>query len=88
MRFFNSTEAAKNLGAISQIVESEPVCIQSHGRPQIVMLSPGEYERLRRQDRRVYAAHELPASLRTMIEAAQPSALAAAFNDEAKWRSR
>jgi PHD/YefM family antitoxin component YafN of YafNO toxin-antitoxin module len=84
MRFFNSTEAAKNLGAISQIVQSEPVCIQSHGRPPMVMLSQSEYVRLRQQDRRVCSTHELPVSVRTMIEAAQPPALAASFNDEVK----
>lgn len=51
MQFFNSTDVAKKFGAISQIVRSEPVCVQSHGRPQMAMLSPAEYERLRHQDR-------------------------------------
>jgi len=83
MRVFKSTEVAKRFGAISQIVQSEPVCVESHGRPQMVMLSPAEYERLRRQDRRVYATRELPASLRAAIAAARPSAEAASFNDEA-----
>ena len=83
MRVFKSTEVAKRFGAISQIVQSEPVCVESHGRPQMVMLSPAEYERLRRQDRRVYATSELPASLRAAIAAARPSAEAATFNDEA-----
>ena len=82
MRVFKSTEVAKRFGAIQQIVQTEPVCVQSHGRPQMVMLSPAEYERLRRQDRRVYAANELPASLRTAISNAHPSRAAAKFNDE------
>ena len=34
MRFINSTDAAKNLGTIAQIVQTEPVCVQAHGRPQ------------------------------------------------------
>lgn len=84
MHFISSTEAAKKFGAIAQIVQTEPVCIQSHGRPQMVMLSPAEYERLRRQDRRVYATSELPASLRAAIAAAKPSRRAAEFNHEAK----
>lgn len=83
MRFFNSTEAAKKFGAIAQIVQTEPVCVQSHGRPQMVMLSPAEYERLRRQDRRVYSTDSLPPSLRAAIASAQASARAAEFNDEA-----
>lgn len=83
MRVFKSTEVAKRFGAIQQIVQSEPVCVQSHGREQMVMLSPTEYERLRRQDRRVYSTNQLPPSLRAAIAAAQPSAEAARFNEEA-----
>lgn len=84
MRFISSTDAAKKFGAIAQLVQTEPVCVQVHGRPQMVMLSATEYERLRRQDRRVYATAQLPASLRAAIAAAKPSARAASFNHEAK----
>lgn len=84
MLFIKSTEAARKFGAISQRVQTEPVCVQAHGRPQMVMLAPAEYERLRRQDRRVYSTAELPASLRTAIAAAKPSTRAARFNHEAK----
>jgi PHD/YefM family antitoxin component YafN of YafNO toxin-antitoxin module len=83
MQVFKSTEVAKRFGAIQQIVQSEPVFVQSHGRPQMVMLSPAEYERLRRQDRRVYSTAQLPPSLRAAIAAAKPSAEAAKFNQEA-----
>jgi len=83
MQVFKSTEVAKRFGAIAQIVQTEPVCVESHGRPQMVMLSPAEYERLRRQDRRVYATNELPASLRAAIAAARPSPQAAKFDREA-----
>ena len=83
MKVFKSTEVAKRFGATQQIVQTEPVCGQSHGRPQMVMVSPAEYERLRRQDRRVYATNELPASLRTAISNARPSRAAVKFNDEA-----
>lgn len=55
----------------------------SHERPQMVMLSPADYERLRRQDRQVLSTAELPASLRAAIAAARPSAQAAAFNSKA-----
>ena len=83
MQIFKSTEVAKRFGAIQQIVQSEPVCVQSHGRTQMVMLSPTEYERLRRQDRRVYATDALPESLRAAIAKAKPSRVAAKFNHEA-----
>jgi PHD/YefM family antitoxin component YafN of YafNO toxin-antitoxin module len=82
MQVFKSTEVAKRFGAIQQIVQAEPVCVQSHGRTQMVMLSPAEYERLRRQDRRVYATDQLPVSLRAAIAAAKPSKAAAKFNAE------
>jgi PHD/YefM family antitoxin component YafN of YafNO toxin-antitoxin module len=83
VQIFKSTEVAKRFGAIQQIVQTEPVCVQSHGRTQMVMLSPAEYERLRRQDRRVYATEQLPVSLRAAIAAAKPSTEAAQFNAEA-----
>jgi PHD/YefM family antitoxin component YafN of YafNO toxin-antitoxin module len=82
MPVFKSTEVAKRFGAIQQIVQTEPVFVQSHGRPQMVMLSPAEYERLRRQDRRVYTTDRLPVSLRAAIAAAKPSDDAAQFDEE------
>lgn len=83
MQTFTSTEVVKRFGAIAQMVQTEPVSVESHGRPQMVMLSPAEYSRLRRLDRRVYASSELPDTLRKAIAAAQPSQQSAAFNDEA-----
>lgn len=73
MQFINSRDAARKFGAIARLAQSEPVYVQSHGRPQIVILSPVEYERLRRQDRRVYSTSQLPAGLRAAIASAQPS---------------
>lgn len=86
MQVFKSSEVAKKFGAIAQRVQSEPVLVQSHGRPQLVMLAPAEYERLRRQDRRVYSSEQLPPSLRAAIASAKPSRAAAAFNRETKTR--
>jgi PHD/YefM family antitoxin component YafN of YafNO toxin-antitoxin module len=83
MQTFKSTEVARRFGAIQKIVQTEPVCVQSHGRAQLVMLSPAEYERLRRQDRRVYTIDRLPPSLRAAIAAARPSAESAQFDAEA-----
>lgn len=82
MQVFKATEVAKRFGAIQQIVQTEPVCVQSHGRTQMVMLSPVEYERLRRQDRRVYSTAALPEALRAAIAKAKPSRAAARFNAE------
>ena len=82
MQYFSSTDVAKKFGAIAQIVQTEPVCVQSYGRPQMVMLSPKEYERLCRLDRRVYSTDQLPSGFRAGIATAKPSVEAAAFNSE------
>ncbi|MBS0379145.1 MAG: type II toxin-antitoxin system prevent-host-death family antitoxin [Proteobacteria bacterium] len=82
MRVFKSPEVARRFGTIQQIVQAEPVCVHSHGRPRMVMLSAAEYERLRRHDRRVYATGRLPVSLRVAIAAAEPSTEATRFNTE------
>lgn len=83
MQYLNSTEVAKRFGAVAQLVQTEPVCVQSHGRAQMVLLSPAEYQRLRLQDRRVYSTAKLPRRLRAAIASAKPSARSAAFNKEA-----
>lgn len=82
MQIFTSTDVAKKFGAIADIARREPVLVQAHGRPQVVLLSPEEYERLRRQDRQVITAREIAPSLRAAIAAAEPSPRAAEFNDE------
>lgn len=82
MQTFTSTDVAKRFGAIAQIVQREPVSVQAHGRPQLVMLAPEEYARLRRLDRKVYSTKALPDTLRRAIAAAQPPDEAADFNHE------
>ncbi|AXQ28801.1 type II toxin-antitoxin system Phd/YefM family antitoxin [Solimonas sp. K1W22B-7] len=82
MRVLSSTEVAKRFGAVAQLVQTEPVSVQSHGRTQMVMISPAEYDRLKRLDRQAYSTANLPAALREAIANAEPSAQSAAFNDE------
>jgi prevent-host-death family protein len=82
MQTFAATDVAKKFGAIVDIARREPVLVESHGRPQVVMLSPQEYERLRRQDRQVLTVRELPSSLRAAIAAARAPASATDFNGE------
>ena len=50
----------------------EPVVVTKYGRDHLVILSADEYERLKRRDRRVYRAHEVPDDILAAIEAAEP----------------
>jgi len=84
MQVLTSTEVVKRFGAVAQLVQTTPVSVESHGRPQLVMLSPAEYARLRRLDRRVYASSELPDTLKAAIAAAKPSPQASTFDSEAE----
>lgn len=43
----------KNYGALADQVLSEPLTITKNGRERLVVLSAGEYDRLKRRDRRV-----------------------------------
>lgn len=77
------SELAKNFGRYAQIAQREIVRVTTYGRPQVVILSPQEYERLRRQDRQAMYSSELPKDLRRAIQIAEPSAEAAQFDHEA-----
>ena len=43
----------KNYGALADQALSEPLTITKNGRERLVVLSAGEYDRLKRRDRRV-----------------------------------
>ena len=51
----------KQFGRWRDLAQREPVSITHHGRETLVMISAEEYRRLKAlDDRRVYAAEELP----------------------------
>jgi prevent-host-death family protein len=47
------TELRKQFSALSDKALTEPLTITRNGRDRLVLLSVGEYERLKRRDRRV-----------------------------------
>lgn len=53
-------EFQKKFGEWQEKAIREPVAITRHGRESLVVLSADEYQRLRRNDRRVYAVEDLP----------------------------
>ena len=58
-----ASEFQKSFGAISDAALKEPVTITKQGRDHLVVLAADEYKRLKRRDRKVYAAGELPDEL-------------------------
>jgi hypothetical protein len=56
----SSTEFGKEVGRYQDIALAQPVVVTRNGRDRTVMISADEYLRLKRRDRRVFAAGELP----------------------------
>jgi prevent-host-death family protein len=56
----NASEFQQAFGALSDKARHEPVIITKHGRDSLVVMSAEEWERLKRRDRRVGLATELP----------------------------
>ena len=65
-------EVGKNFGQFADRALVEPVLITKYGREHLVLLSAGEYERLKRRDRQVYRASNVPDDLIAALEASEP----------------
>ncbi len=59
----SSTEFGKEVGRYQDLALSQPVVVTRNGRDRTVMISAEEYLRLKRRDRQVFAAGELPDDL-------------------------
>jgi hypothetical protein len=59
----SSTEFGKQVGRYQDIALAQPVVVTRDGRDETVMISAAEYLRLKRRDRQVFAAGELPDDL-------------------------
>ena len=68
----SAAEVGKNFGQFADKALVEPVTITKYGREHLVLMSADEYARLKRRDRRVYRAHEVPDDILAAIEAAEP----------------
>jgi len=56
----SSTEFGKEVGRYQDMALSQPVVVTRNGRDRTVMISAEEHQRLKRRDRHVFAAGELP----------------------------
>ena len=61
MMRMTEAELQRGLGALAEKARHEPVTITTpDGRDEVVVLSPEEYARLKRRDRRVGLTEDLP----------------------------
>ena len=56
----SASEFQQSFGALSDKARHEPVVITKHGRDSLVVMSAEEWARLKRRDRQVGLATELP----------------------------
>ncbi len=67
-----SAEFIKNYGQLADKALTEPVTITRNGHERLVLLSVDEYARLKRRDRQVLRAGEMPNELVDAIAATEP----------------
>jgi PHD/YefM family antitoxin component YafN of YafNO toxin-antitoxin module len=79
-----TAEFIKHYGTLADRALSEPVTITKNGRDRLVVLSAGEYDRLRRRDRRVVRAGELTDDDIALIAGAEVPAEHAHLDEELK----
>lgn len=77
-----SAEFQKNIGRYQDLALTEPVMVTRNGRERTVLISAGEYERLKRRDRRVMGLSDFTQEDIAAIERAEPPPEAAKFDHE------
>jgi len=77
-----STEFVRTPGLYQDQAQREPVVIMKHNCEHTVIVSAEEYRRLKRRDRLVYRAGEIPEELIDAIKAAAAPDETAAFDAE------
>jgi prevent-host-death family protein len=83
-----AADIGKNFGQFADKALVEPVTITKYGREHLVLLSAEEYARLKRRDRRVYRAHEVPDDLVSAVAVTEPPAESEAAERALNERSR
>jgi len=80
----SSAEFQRNLGLYQDKALSEPVTITKNGRERLVLLSVEEYQRLKRRDRKVGLASDLPDEWIKAVSKAEMKPEHAHLDDELK----
>lgn len=71
MSVVTSAEFQENVDLYEDKALAEPVTITKNGRERLVLLSVEEYQRLKRRDRRVFAAEDLTPDQIAALEKAE-----------------
>lgn len=83
-----AAEVSKSFGQFADKALVEPVTITKYGRDHLVLLSADEYARLKRRDRQVYRAADVPDDILAGIEAAEAPPQSHAAERAQKKKSR
>lgn len=59
----SSADFMRRFGELADVAMKDPVTITKNKRDRLVMLSVEEYQRLKKRDRRVYRAADIPVDL-------------------------
>jgi prevent-host-death family protein len=79
-----ASEFQQAFGALSDKARHEPVIITKHGHDSLVVMAAEEWQRLKRRDRRVGLASELPEDWIEAVRAAKVPDEFAALDAELK----
>jgi prevent-host-death family protein len=72
MRTFPSTDLKQTLGDVLDAASQEPIAITKHKKPRYVLMSIHDYEqRFQKDERKAFAAAEMPAEHLAMLEASR-----------------
>ncbi|WP_418901926.1 type II toxin-antitoxin system Phd/YefM family antitoxin [Terripilifer ovatus] len=83
----SSTEFGKEVGRYQDAALSQPVVVTRNGRDRTVMISAEEYQRLKRRDRQVFVAGELPDEIAEAVGRSEMGARHAPLDDLIKdWK--
>ncbi len=63
----STAEFIKNYGTLADKALTEPLTITKNGRDRFVLVEAGEFERLKRRDRKVVATSDMPEELLQLI---------------------
>jgi prevent-host-death family protein len=63
-----SAELVRNFSELSDQALTEPIIITKNGRERLVLLAIEDYQRLKKRERRVWRAGEVPDDIMALIE--------------------
>jgi prevent-host-death family protein len=82
MNKVTAVEFQREFGRMRSLAQREPIVVTNHGREDLVVLSAHEYNRLKRRDRQVVHAADMPDADFALLDAVRIPDEARAFDDE------